>query len=509
MEDSCCVGLIADGETIEKPNLTSAHGPMAQAILYSMDSWHCLARRGVTVDSLPVVVLAGIRAKEEEATGTKSNSFVESGENICCLEACVQIPEYCGTPFMYSVDRIVSFKGTTGLFQGEEMSDGESKDMCAIAIYLRTMRFGLEKAIMTWNNRCKGVPPASLCCHNLLNGVTDTKVIASSVRREKHLRKCGLKIGQGDLFLLKEPTKRMFSRHTQFLWFSDFKVAKTLLATDCHVKDDDKEPLATDCLVKVSCASVHNFYVPCGTCNVALMDLYFRGAPELKKKIAEVLLGYCYWEDSKTLMSIMKDLRTGDKTFKILEHRNFHGNQLCKLWKAFRGLVMSLLLPMANLDVIHLDIRSDRDCTYNILVYEDQYEVKLRLIDYDSVACSTAAACIDEVGQDDAICINLLGDESRSSYGYLFWQVLWIAYRWHPSTQQMTPKAKHFVSHLFEDGEYVEFKTWLGDHAQALKSRMNRNISATDITDALKMLKASFRESSSCLKVASGSKRTI
>jgi hypothetical protein len=46
--------------------------------LYTMDSWHCLARRGVTVDSLPVVVLAGKRAKEEEATGTKLNSFLES-----------------------------------------------------------------------------------------------------------------------------------------------------------------------------------------------------------------------------------------------------------------------------------------------------------------------------------------------------------------------------------------------------------------------------------------------
>jgi hypothetical protein len=261
MEDSFCVGFIADGETIEKPNLASAHGPMAQAILYTMDSWHCLARRGVTVDSLPVVVLAH-----------------------------VQIPEYCGTPFVYSVDRIVSFKGTAGLFLGEEMSDRESKDKCAIAIYLKTMRFGLEKAIMAWKNRCKEVPPASLCCHNLLNGVTDTKVIASSMRCEKHLRNHGLKISQGDLFRLTEPTKSMFSRHTQFLWFSDFKVAKTPLATVPHVEGDDKEPLETDCLVKVSCASVHNFYVPCGTCNDILKDLYYKGAPELKKKIAKGLL---------------------------------------------------------------------------------------------------------------------------------------------------------------------------------------------------------------------------
>jgi hypothetical protein len=495
LESSSCACFTRDGNTLKNPKLATAHGPMGQAIMYSMDMWHCLARRGVTVESLPVVVLA-------RKTGAEPKRI-----KICCLEAHVQVPKYCGTPFKYSIDRIVSFDGTTGLTKAEAMSDIESRDKRAIAIYIRTMRIGLENADKIRKNRkmVNPVPPVSLCCRNLLRGVSCAKLIASPIPCEEYQWITGLKISQGELFHLSSPTKTMFSGLGKFHWF---------------VASEERDvPLTNDCIVKVSCASVHNYYVHPSECKDALNNLFYEGSTKLKEKISEVLLGYCY--TGKTVISVMKDLRTGDKPFKLLELRSFRGRKRYKLWKAFRRLVKSLLLPMADANVIHLDIRSSSEFTYNILVYEDVNEVdcKLQLIDFDSVVLYSDANSVDDEGQSNAIWWNKVAElvsadeeghdgdidsnsvvvEGVSAYQYLFWQVLWIAYRWHQHmseelTTDLDVNANNFVSFLFQDDVYVEFKDWLGKYYKTLKRRSSQIITRKDIRKALRVLKKVFKE---------------
>jgi hypothetical protein len=56
------------------------------------------------------------------------------------------------------------------------------------------------------------------------------------------------------------------------------------------------------------------------------------------------------------------------ESFKILNHQEIHDHQkLPELWREFSVLVHSLLLPMAEEGVIHHDIRSSKECTYNAM----------------------------------------------------------------------------------------------------------------------------------------------
>jgi hypothetical protein len=471
LETTSCGNFTVMGDSLQQPDFDILHGPMGQAMMYTMDTWHCLARRGVRIASIPFVVFAG------KATESENVKYP-----ICCLEANIQIPQYCGNSFTYSVDRIISFNGTTGLSQLEVSTNRESRDKRAIAIYIKTMRFGLENALTILNNQREifdSVPPVSLCCGSLLNVETNAQLIASPIPREKHQWKPELKISQGEFFQVTSPTKNTFLGLVELEWFVDSKF--------------DDIPLTENCLVKVSCAAVHNVYVPRAECNVALTKLCYRGTAGLKASITKVLLGFSYRSSSKTLISIMKDLRKGDKVFKILEHKDFCvRTKLSKLWDGFCELAISLLLPMADLNVVHLDIRSNKEFTINILVNENENKIELRLIDFDSLVFCTEAHDIDRKGNEDAIWLKHLGVERVPAYFYLFWQVLWIAFRWHSNNVDVETNSHQFFSSLFKDDEFVEFKCWLGNHYATLKSMNNQNVTREGIQNALSIIKECF-----------------
>jgi hypothetical protein len=60
MEETSCLSFdVNKSGEITEPDFVRFHGPMGQAMIYSMDVWHCLARRGLRVKKLPIVVLAG------------------------------------------------------------------------------------------------------------------------------------------------------------------------------------------------------------------------------------------------------------------------------------------------------------------------------------------------------------------------------------------------------------------------------------------------------------------
>jgi hypothetical protein len=115
----------SDKGSIDTPDFWSAHAPMGQAMLYAMDIWHCLARRGISVKSVPVVILAGTKASKEpdlKKAMLSMDIVSKDPKKICCLEAHISIPEYCGEEFKYSIDRLISFEGTTGLSSDEVLS---------------------------------------------------------------------------------------------------------------------------------------------------------------------------------------------------------------------------------------------------------------------------------------------------------------------------------------------------------------------------------------------------
>jgi hypothetical protein len=507
---------------IQPPDFEVAHSPMGQAIFYSMDVWHCLARRGVRVTSVPVVLLAGKSEPEDQ-------------DRICCLEAHIQIPEYCGRKFVYSVDRIVSFDGTMGLEVKESVSP-EMAVLCrntrnkrAIAIVIRTMRNGLELAMQISKNQedsDAAYPPLSLFCRQLLKSSVSTPLIASPIPDANYFQGCSLRVRQGELFQITNPTKKDFSGLSNLQWYIKVGVK-----------------LPDHCLVKVSCAAVHNMSVSNFFCDKALEKLHGASA-SLKEELSKVLLGFCYIGRSLSLLTILKDLRVEEKKFKKLEHHKmYQEGKLFSLWSAFCVLVRTLLLPMANVKVVHLDIRSDAEVTHNILVYENQRSVnghpalfELYLIDFDSVvfAGSTSGTRqiygiywedlentdnerettdakhentyaerkntdVESENSDDE---NMDDDtDLEAAHRYLFWQVLWIAYTWYPAaasvpnTRPQKQNARTFVESFFEEGFFVDFKNWLKiDVFQSLKSVNDETITADKVHNALDVLGKAFSE---------------
>jgi hypothetical protein len=463
------------------------------------------------VTNIPVALLAGKGSREMMA------EIIDS-DRICCLEAHIEVPKYCGEVFSYSVDRIVSFNGTTGLQLATNDAHTESKEIPAkstvkrvartrniraamswykraIAIYIRTMRIGLEHAHEIMKNRTtsRDLSPISLCCQHLLPGDKNAQLIASPIPQEDHVWQSGLRVSQGELFRLVSPTKEIFSELSDLLWFVDI--------------------LPQHCLVKVSCALVHNTSVDIGDSDEALYTLYFacKSNDNLKEEISKVLLGFWHKGESKTLVTIMKDLQAGGKNFTLLDHEKLckHG-KLPQLWSAFSVLVRSLLLPMADENVIHLDIRSNEKHTYNILVDENSTHdgdhedaIVLRLIDFESLVFRGS---LSGTKQDHAIYWDNIekrgaGDIWNSAHRYLLWQLLWIAYTWHPPSPSVSKEtlrkemnASTFVSFLFNDKYYLDFKSWLGiETVETLKlTFLSEAITAETIEETLAMLQIAF-----------------
>jgi hypothetical protein len=110
-----------------RPDLAYKHVALGQAPMRTMDTLHCLARRGQTARHLPAVVLAAPKTNDTDA------------DRLCCMEARIDIPQQLTGQYRYHVGRCVPF------------SRGSSAQLVArydeaIAIYFRTMSVGLRHA---------------------------------------------------------------------------------------------------------------------------------------------------------------------------------------------------------------------------------------------------------------------------------------------------------------------------------------------------------------------------
>lgn len=220
---------------VKKPNLQNNHSAIGQALLYTLDSWHCLARRGISVEKLPVTVLAG---------RVKGN-----GNGLLCVDACLHLPDLTGDTFTYTINGFESFPTPN---EGEEAAHKK-----ALAIYIRALRIGVEKGIEIVNSRKH---PISLCCRRLKIGErefgeSEFALLASPIPKGVDIND-ELKITQGELFKLKL---------TDTLKLSNFGEAQ-----DCvYYFASDETFLYNQLIIKVSCISVHSMLVPLDKCDKA------------------------------------------------------------------------------------------------------------------------------------------------------------------------------------------------------------------------------------------------
>jgi hypothetical protein len=190
-----------------------------------------------------------------------------------------------------------------------------------------------------------------------------------------------------------------------------------------------------NCIVKVSCEHVHAYLVRPLSSWLAILQLAHNRCPSLKKEMAKVLLsgaqvGSCY-------ITVMKDLskletphgtRTGQSKF----------NAPLDRWQAFRQLVLNLLLPMADWNIVICNVLSYFD--------EERKSYELALIDFESLVA---------YGSETAVC-----DFSAS----VFWQMLWMAYGWWEVSVKI--EAPMFVLNFFnrdaDASSLVSIKTQIG-----------------------------------------------
>jgi hypothetical protein len=507
------VELKLDHSSCDEPDgihldLEIAQGALGQALVYEMEAHYSLTRQGRRAQQRhPIVVLAAMKAPDTETTkapipqkadtkrahsrtkiswkpkvasairGTslknqqRKNSPKSSrpspskAAKLCCMQAFLQIPRYLGDTFKVSLGRCVRFPENKD-FEGHAVKTSkptnEDNYMEAVAIYLNALTIGLEHGAAILNARSQ--KPCSLC---FLESTKQLRLIASPIP-------CAVKgtfaIGQGELFEVINAKSTSLSQ-----WL------RTVVDNRKHIFCDPARTME-DCLVKISHKTVHDLLVPPGLNWSALEILRTAIAADA---IGDVLLA-CASPSPLCIVTVMKNLRKDKFTAVPNNLPDRRG-----LWPAFQLLVNNVLLPLANVKVVHTDIRCAplKNSTYsisNILsCHKDDGTYELRLIDFESLVMLESDLTQFSVTQDCAVSVGHFDHGFHFAHEFLFWQVLWMAFVWSPrniSLEGAEAKANdrthfvvNFINGLFSGAEYEEFREWVGmDRMRSLRAQMKR-----------------------------------
>jgi hypothetical protein len=463
------------GMSLEMPDLGSKHGPYGQTIMYALDTMQCLTRRGIHASQISLTAVASTRKRND----------TEADTTLCCVHGALHVPQKVGQYMEYSVSTQISFNSSAGSSEA------------AATLYIQTLREGMEYAgQIELEHQNRAALPTSLCGATAsgygtfqFKGITATgvRLIASPIPGAEILAN-GWSVHQGELFCCDSVT---FSGNT--LLFSGASQA-------------------TNVLIKVSSAPVHDALVPIETCAPILQVLCLSGDASLKREIGNTLIAAAA-DFRGTLVTVMQDLSqslypeshpssaSAPAGFKVLNHREILGSgKVCALWDAFQTLVEKVLLPMANCDVIHMDIRPGWEKTYNVLLRDTDEGMELRLIDFESLTVPFKGS----VRNDPAICCDDVAVlDELSAHSYLWWQILWMAFVWQhrgPAGEE-PPHSRAFVLYLFDEGDddgdayRSEFKNFVGDNVKWVQlSSMSKNgiAGGAEIQRSMKILSDAF-----------------
>jgi hypothetical protein len=446
------------------PKLNSGHAPLAKALLHAMDVWHCLARRGLTTPHpmlIPAVVLAA-----KEKNGREGH--------LCCMECSLKIPETLGGMFQYNIDRCILFPP-----ESSEKEEEKAAYTKALAVFIKTLRIGLTKAKVVKENKKLRTGAVSLCCSPPRG---DLQLVASPiplVKRSTH----GLKIAQGELYQFLSATVSVED------WIRNIE-KETCIVLDGSPVD------GASCIVKVSCNTVHDSLVSSTDNWRALERIESKATPQLKAELSKIVLA-CAFASRKCMVTVMKMLscwhNESQRNSCVLSFPSpFDTPLLC--WEAFSKLVKCVLLPLANIGIVHTDIRFDprKESVCNIVV-DAGLPSELRMIDFESLVILNDVKKYES--QDYAISLGHL----RASYSpeaFVFWQVLWMAYVWCPNTApDSLVIAWDFVDLFFSDqAEFGKFTKWIEDNSKDGLRRINNTSTKQKDSRVILDTLAIFRE---------------
>ena len=336
--------------------------PIVQEVDYVLEStWRCICRCGLAadLDYLPVALIAA--QKENDSTAGKMQ----------WVKARVTLPSKCGGRFY------VQANGAEPFAYGQKVVNDTTLTVNHMAgLYFETMLFGFKLCKELKDRSYARAQPSPLAGKRLEFGkMTLTAALCGSplLSRQEAQEIGFLNISQGELYHL-DNLKVNLKTQGRIKW---------LLPPD----ELDHGPF----LVKVWSRSVHACLQETSQFRSAIDHLLSRkGKESLMKEISKTLLGV---EQTATGSITLMRLVSGDPvclrridtspTSMTLEDM-----EIVKLWEEFEDLVRTVLLPLAEIDLIHLDLRPGCDVTSNILRVQPTSEEsgrKMMLIDWESL----------------------------------------------------------------------------------------------------------------------------
>lgn len=379
------------------PDLSSAHGALVQALMYTAgDVLHCRARLGLkTEGDLPLAILAGQLSKKAKRHQTSSSSA--PSRRLLWVSACFNVPDHCGDPLQYSVTGSGPFPD--GSVPAEEK---DSMFKLALSAYLEVLLFGLQQTQdVLAGLEDESIRSITLCGRNLFFGIFDLTrccPLKASPIPHAHLPVDGCRISQGELFAGKvnlSQVREETSGDRGVIWFDTSE-------TSDETTDDSV-------LVKCTSKSFHRWLVDPSRSKEAL-KLVATAFPE-KPNMLKGLLGV-YFRSGVGMVVLMRNLTLEYSDVKPEQQtQNGKGAQL---WRSFIAMVETILIPLAEQGVVHVDIRPGYDFCANLLYNVTNGD--MQPIDFESLVMA------DEREQDPF--------RSRDALKFVWWQCLWMSYAW-------------------------------------------------------------------------------
>ncbi len=451
LDDASCHDFRILNERVREVSLESEHGALGQAMLYTLAyilPYH--ARRGVLGDHLLLAIVAGKRTKpvrKNRATkaGTQDESVQDQSSRLRWVSGRLEIPEACGSGFRFCVEDFGHFHNESDDREGESVKN-------ALSVYLNTLLFGLSEALKVHNdlveNKVRPAVPAS--GRSLLIG-----------KDPLHLQFCASPIPGANTIDFPHEDERWIVSQGE-LFAGRLNVYKTDVCSKSLRVDflgktigESKE---VNVIAKVTSRTVHPSLINPFKAFDALKELKRR--KKLKKEIGSVL--YKVVRKEVGLVSIMADLsKHGYRTLKPKEQQD----KLAVLWAGFTDLVKNVLLPMAEINIIHPDIRPGFDVTSNILckLEDNGTRAIMKMIDYESLVLFEQWEAPRKDGR------YVTPEATWNATTFVWWQCICLAYTWHNEFDANALRQGGQFEELVDDFIGSRSNGWLQEYAGDIK----------------------------------------
>jgi hypothetical protein len=403
------------------PLLLAGNGPLAQVIMYTL--LHVAPGIASLGEELPQAIPFALVACKTRASKTP----IEQG----WVHGNLVTPSFCGDGYSYSLDAygpIRLEKGanhspvaayldvmTKGLIVANRFLDRLISDQSLPAprpISGRELRFGVS----TVRAEPPHLPPELFSNVGLVATPVSRYGVEPRPRTAHHPH---VRISQGELFQATVNLRALRSA------LDSPAQNRVFWCRDAHnTPSDDPQTV----LIKVSSDSCFDLLIPSGAAYLRhLNEGHWISDGAVREALSRSLLGVYRTPDGNGLVQLLPNLQGG---YSSLSPRYLceSANGRSALWRAFAGLVLEVLIPLARADVVHSDVRAGFDVTSNLLY--NPADESMRLIDLDSLCTFSRLEKLSDVTDLKNMSALELPDALQSAMGYVLAQVICAAEVW-------------------------------------------------------------------------------